>query len=184
MHHPLPFGFTSVLLSLLWTRSWNIRCDGSHMKSCLWTEKAKAVWRQMSLLVPSTSRREKTNLVYFYLTKAMSRHPKCFITLPRLEGLELFPVPSLGVGCASELTITTDKNTDCNQDMCHGCLLFRDEMADWKTHWQWSLWCFSCILICYEGRVSIYYRFGECWHGSRGFDVDRCQRFRSTVMQS
>lgn len=126
----------------------------------------------------------KVNLLYFSLTKAMSRHPKCFITLPRLVGLELFPVSPLSVGCASELTITTDKNTECNQDMCHGCLLFRDEMADWKTPWQWSLWCFSCMVICYEGRVSIYYRFGECWHRSRDFDVGRCQRFRFTIIQS
>lgn len=123
-------------------------------------------------------------LTQFISTSPKHEQPsKCFITLSRLECLDLFLVPSLGVGCASELTITTDKNTECYWDICHGCLLFQDEMADWKTHWQWVLWCFRCIVICYERRVSIYYIFGACWHRGRGFDVGRCQRFRLALKQ-
>lgn len=182
MHRTLPFGFASVLLSLLWTGSWNIRCNGSQMKSCLWTEKA---WKfegrcHRLCILPACG---KTNPVYFYLTKAWAP-PKVFYHSSQAGMFGCLRVPSLGVGCASELTITTDKNTERYRGICHGCLLFRDEMADWKTPWQWFLWCFRRMVICYERRVSIYYIFGECWHKSRGFDVGRCQRFRFNLKQS
>lgn len=87
-HCSLPCGFTSVPLSLLWTGSWNIRCIGSHMKRCLWTEKAwQFEGRCHRLCLPPAS--GKTNLVYFHHTKAQAATLKCFITLPRLDRLNL-----------------------------------------------------------------------------------------------
>lgn len=161
--------------------SWNVRCNMSHMKSCFWTEKpCKFEGRCHCLCIVPVS--GGSNLVYFHLTKAWAT-PKCFITLLGHEYLELFLFPSPGVGCASELTITTDKNTECYPDICHGCLFCRNEMTDWKTHWQLFFWCLRRLVICYERRVSIYYRFGEYWHRSRGFDVRRCQRFRVNLKQ-